>query len=192
MKKIAILFFILFLILSGCSKKEEPAQTQEPSLSQENGTEESGEEIRSEEQDVNDAEAESLLAEAAQGKFTGLDISFNDPLDRVINVLGDPDEISSWQGADLYIYNNLGIYIDPYDELVTGLTAGAGYETYGIEIGMQADLVKSILGEPDFEGESYESGVQTMEYRTGEYLVEIVVDQESDKTLGITLYSYMN
>ena len=99
-------------------------------------------------------------------------------------------EFSYIEGNEILIYNNIGIYIDPSDEKVTGLTAGEGYRTYGIKIGMTSDEIKSILGEPDYEGENLESGASVLEYEAGDYVVEISLDSEGKKSTGITLYSY--
>jgi len=55
---------------------------------------------------------------------------------------------------------------------------------------MTIDEIKSILGEPDFQGENLESGANVLEYEAGDYIVEITIQPESEKSAGITLYSY--
>jgi len=193
MKKYLLVLIILsLLIFTGCSKEKEKPEENKPDVQPPKQEETQKEEPKEQEPEKGETQGSKIaqFPEAAQGKFTDLSITFNDSREKVIRELGDPDEITTWQGSELYIYNNIGIYIDPSDEKVTGLTAGEGYRTYGIKIGMTGDEIKSILGEPDYEGENLESGASVLEYEAGDYVVEISLDSEGKKSAGITLYSY--
>ena len=193
MKKYLLALLILsLLIFTGCSKEENKPEENKPEVQPPKQEEPKQEETKNEDPKETEVQGSKIdqFPEAAQGKFTDLAITFEDSRAKVVKELGDPDEITTWQGSDLYIYNNIGIYIDPSEEKVTGLTAGEGYRTYGIKIGMTADEIKSVLGEPDYEGENLESGANVLEYEAGEYVVEISLDPEGKKSAGITLYSY--
>lgn len=197
MKKYFIsLLIVTLLIFSACTGKKDDQEANNPeenSPKQEdvqNNEENEAETENKQEKEEVQASKINQFPEASQGKFTDLSIKFNDTREEVAKKLGDPDEITTWQGSDLYIFGNIGIYIDPSEEKVTGLTAGEGYRTYGIQIGMSSDEIKEILGKPDYEGESYESGADVLEYVAGDYLVEIVLHPETKLSAGITLYSY--
>lgn len=186
------LLILTLLIFSGCSGKKGIQEENIPGNQPPKQEETKNDNPKEPEKGNEEAEKSkiNLFPEAAKGEFTDLTIKFNDSRAKVVKVLGDPDEITTWQGSDLYIYGNLGIYIDPSEEKVTGLTAGEGYKTYGIKIGMSPKEIKEILGKPDFEGESFESGANVLEYAAGDYLVEITLDPETKLSVGITLYSY--
>jgi hypothetical protein len=193
MKKYLLGLIILsMLIFTGCSKEENKPEENKPEVQPPKQEEPQKEEPKNEEPNEGEQQGSKIdqFPEAAQGKFTDLSITFKDTREKVIKELGEPDEITTWQGSDLYIYNNIGIYIDPTEEKVTGLTAGEGYRTYGIKIGMTAEEIKNVLGEPDYEGENFESGAYVLEYEAGDYVVEVSLDPEGKKSAGITLYSY--
>lgn len=193
MKKYLTGLIILSLfIFSGCSGKKEAQGEKQPEV-QPPKQEEVQNNNQKPEEPANEQAGKSKInqfPEASQGKFTDLSIKFKDTREKVLRELGEPDEITTWQGAELYIYDNLGIYLDPSEEKVTGLTAGEGYKTYGIQIGMKAEDIKTILGTPDFEGDNFESGAYVLEYEAGDYVVEVALDPQTKVSLGITLYSY--
>lgn len=192
-KYLSALIILSLLLFSGCGgKKDNPEEIKEPEIQPPKQEEPKIEEPKIEDPKSEDVPESKIneFPEAAQGRFTDFPIKFKDTRESVVKQLGEPDEISSWQGSELYVYDNIGIYIDPTEDLVTGLTAGEGYKTFGIEIGMTADEIKSKLGKPDFEGNNMESGAYILEYEAGEYVVEIALDAEKQKSVGVTVYSY--
>ncbi len=193
MKKYLTLLLILSLVIfAGCAGKkdnqDENKVVVEPPRQEESKNNEQKDPIKG--KDELQSSKIVQFPEAAQGEFTDLPIKFDDSREKVVKVMGTPDEITTWQGSELYIYNNVGIFIDPSEEKVTGLTAGEGYKTYGVKIGMSPEEIKNILGKPDNEGENLESGAYVLEYEAGDYVVEFALHPDTKISAGVTLYRY--
>ena len=191
-KYLTIILILSLLVFAGCSGKKDKQDENKVVVQPPKQEETQANDEKDPGKDKGELEASKInqFPEAAQGKFTDLTIKFDDGRERVVKVMGTPDEITTWQGSELYIYKNVGIYIDPSEEKVTGLTAGEGYKTYGVKIGMTPEEIKNILGKPDNEGENLESGAYVLEYETGDYVVEFALHSDTKVSAGVTLYRY--
>lgn len=192
MKRILALILILTMVFfAGCGKKnDDPADDPivDTGKIEENNNDDNGDQDQVE---IGQSRIDHF-PEAAEGRFTDSQIRFYDSKEKVYKLLGEPDEIYPWQGSDLYVYDNFGVYLDPESGEVLGLTAGEGYKTYGVEIGMTEEEILSVLGQPDGFGENFENGDYFIDYEAGDYAIEFAFLEEGGKSIGVSIYNLYN
>ncbi len=201
MKKILAFLLILSLVFFagfGCKKNDQKGQDLvDPDPKQEEVTDKDKDDSKKDTEENNSEQKEGesrihLFPEASEGRFTDSQIKFGINRERVYSLMGEPEEIMPWQGADLYVYGNFGVYMDPDTEEVIGLTAGQGYKTYGVEIGMTEDEIRSVLGQPDSSGDITESGFYGIDYDAGDYVIAFEFLEPGQESIGVTIYNYFN
>lgn len=201
MKKILAFLLILSLVFFagfGCKKNDPNGQEPiDPDPKQEEpiNSEKNDPGDKTDDENYEQEEGKSkihLFPEAAEGRFTDSQIKFGTSREKVYSLMGEPEEIMPWQGADLYVFGNFGVYMDPDIEEVIGLTAGQGYKTYGVEIGMTEDEIRSILGQPDSAGDITESGFYGIDYDAGDYVIAFEFQGPGEESIGVTIYNYFN
>lgn len=187
-----VLFSFIFIFLSvGCNtEKVEEVENNSVDLI----------EIQEDEKDdVADKKSEDPLHNAYQGIMDGIEISIGEDANQLFQLYGEPVGSDSFLGGYYIGYTDMVFFATynfeddekPYGDVVTIAYMGQD-QVYGIKIGMNADEVRSVLGEPDeiyqdVEGsELYEDSL-VWEYATGEYMVTVTFDAKGKVVEGIYL-----
>lgn len=90
----------------------------------------------------------------------------------LVNRLGNPTNNESYQGTNVFYYNDKTVFIDLYNGTVIKSCdiSGTHYST-GISIGTAVSAIKEKWGQPDFEGDFEESSYIGYYYQ--QYLLDI-------------------
>lgn len=207
-KKIALFALIIFIIfnMTGCGGKQEtPAgenapnqenreqkEEQKPDTEKENRVPVPGPENEAgpEEKAETEAKKDDLLADAYEGRMTGLDIALGDTGKQALEALGEPYGWDYFAGGTFLDYDEVVLFCtinweeeeNPHGEVVRIAYRGRR-EVYGINLGMNQEDVRTLLGEPETvyqdpggEDEFYLDNL-VWTYNAGENQVVIVFDR---------------
>lgn len=165
-KTTGICLLLSMLLLSACTKAEEPA-TPQIETGKENACRFS---LDSE-----------LLETAEKGQLKGLKVNLNHSRSELEQAYGQPDEVG-FENADYLKYDNCYFYI--WDENKIGVI--------DIKINESVEQVKKVLGEPDSEGNS-DGGYDEygISYTTGDYSLYFMYE-DAASTEGIVRIKSMN
>lgn len=206
---VAIFALVLVFILVGCStEKVRELEKDRVDVAELNDNDKDDAVVDNEKDDavvdnekddaVVDKEREIPLHNAYQGIMDGIELSIGGDGNQLIDLYGEPEGSDSFMGGYYIGYADMVFFVTyneskekPYGHVVRIAYMGKD-QVYGIKVGMNADEVRNVLGEPDEihqETEDTELYGQSLrwEYKAGEYVVTLVFETKSKEVKGIYL-----